>query len=177
MSPTNVAETKVQHCLHAAAARIVYLGNCGCNIVWNLSANDIFRTSCSTVCSLLGLCGGKSSQFKSQTGLLSLMRFWSVCLQKDTKQCCNSTSLKGGPYSFWGQESADLYKNHQCHYVNILWCFKQLADDIIIVKLIVTSSYGEVSGPCAQLKHVDKPNSPYFARAVISQLTCVSHKK
>ena len=36
------------------------------------------------------------------------------------------------------------------------------ADDIIIVKLIVTSSYGEVSGPCAQLNRVDTPNSPNF---------------
>ena len=34
--------------------------------------------------------------------------------------------------------------------------------DVIIVKLIVTSSYAEVSGPCAQLNRVDTPNSPKF---------------
>ena len=37
--------------------------------------------------------------------------------------------------------------------------FQQLADDVIIVKLIVTSSCYKVSGPCAQLNHVDTPNS------------------
>ena len=40
--------------------------------------------------------------------------------------------------------------------------FHKLADDVIIVKLIVTSSYGEVSGPCAQLNRVDTPNNPNF---------------
>ena len=35
-------------------------------------------------------------------------------------------------------------------------------DDIIIAKLIVTSAYGEVSGPCAQLNGIDTPNSPSF---------------
>ena len=45
----------------------------------------------------------------------------------------------------------------------------------MIVKLIVMLFYGEVSGACAQLNSVDKPNSPYFAWAVIAQLTCVSH--
>ena len=39
---------------------------------------------------------------------------------------------------------------------------KQLADDVVILKLIVTSSYGEVSGPCAQPNRVDTPNSPNF---------------
>ena len=39
---------------------------------------------------------------------------------------------------------------------------EQLADDVIILKLIVTSSYGEVSGPCAQPNRVDTPNSPNF---------------
>ena len=38
--------------------------------------------------------------------------------------------------------------------------FQQLADDVI--ELIVTSSYGEVSGPCAQLNRIDTPNSPNF---------------
>ena len=40
--------------------------------------------------------------------------------------------------------------------------FKQLADDVMIVELIVTSSNGEVSGHCAQLTRVDTPNSPNF---------------
>ena len=42
--------------------------------------------------------------------------------------------------------------------------FQQLADDVLTVKLIVTSSYAEamVSGPCAQLNRVDTPNSPSF---------------
>ena len=44
------------------------------------------------------------------------------------------------------------------HFMN----FQQLADDVIIVKPIVTSSYGEVRGPCAQLNHVDTSNSPNF---------------
>ena len=60
------------------------------------------------------------------------------------------------------QESADLHKDHWCHHVNILWFFQQLADDIIIAKLIVTLFYGEVSGPCAQLNRADTPNSPNF---------------
>ena len=64
------------------------------------------------------------------------------------------------PQSF-GQESADLRKDHWCHHVNIFEV-KQLADDVIILKLIVTSSYGEVSGPCAQPNRVDTPNSPNF---------------
>ena len=45
-------------------------------------------------------------------------------------------------------------------------------NDVILVKLIETSSYGEVSGPRAQLNRVDTPNSPNI---VIAQLACVSH--
>ena len=40
--------------------------------------------------------------------------------------------------------------------------FKQLTDEVIILKLMVTSCYDEVSGPCAQLDCVDTPNSPNF---------------
>ena len=43
-----------------------------------------------------------------------------------------------------------------------LMMFKKLSDDVIIAKLIAMSSYGEASGPCAQLNWVDTPNSPYF---------------
>ena len=59
------------------------------------------------------------------------------------------------------QESANLHKDQWCHHVNIFEV-KQLADDVIILKLIVTSSYGEVGGPCAQPNRVDTPNSPNF---------------
>ena len=59
------------------------------------------------------------------------------------------------------QESADLHKDRWCHHVNIFEV-EQLADDVIILKLIVTSSYGEVSGPCAQPSCVDTPNSSNF---------------
>ena len=48
-----------------------------------------------------------------------------------------------------------------CHHVNIFEV-EQLADEVIILKLIVTSSYGEVSGPCAQPNRMDTPNSPNF---------------
>ena len=59
------------------------------------------------------------------------------------------------------QESADLHKDRWCHHVNIFEV-EQLADEVIILKLIVTSSYGEVSGPCAQPNRLDTPNSPNF---------------
>ena len=59
------------------------------------------------------------------------------------------------------QAKVTAYKDHWCHLVNIFEV-KQLADDVIILKLIVTSSYGEVSGPCAQPNRVDTPNSPNF---------------
>ena len=59
------------------------------------------------------------------------------------------------------QESIDLHMDRWCHHVNIFEV-EQLADDVIILKLIVTSSYGEVSGPCAQPNRVDTPNSPNF---------------
>ena len=75
---------------------------------------------------------------------------------------CHSKLLKGQSRLVLAKESADLHKDHWCYHVNILWGLQQLADDIIIVKLIVTSSYGEVSGPYAQLNHVDTPNSPYL---------------
>ena len=73
----------------------------------------------------------------------------------------NQTPLKEQSREVLAQESADLHKDHWCHHVNIFEV-KQLADDIIILKLIVTSSYGEVSGPCAQPNRVDTPNSPNF---------------
>ena len=59
------------------------------------------------------------------------------------------------------QESIDLHMDRWCHHVNIFEV-EQLADDVIILKLIVTSSYGEVSGLCAQPNCVDTPNSPNF---------------
>ena len=58
------------------------------------------------------------------------------------------------------QAKVTAHKDHWCH-VNIFEV-KQLADDVIILKLIVTSSYGEVSGPCAQPNREDRPNSPNF---------------
>ena len=66
------------------------------------------------------------------------------------------------------QESADFTQGplmssckHFWSYVNIFEV-KQLADDVIILKLIVTSSYGEESGPCAQPNRVATPNSLNF---------------
>ena len=44
--------------------------------------------------------------------------------------------LKGQSRLVLAQESADLHKDHWCHHVNIWWCFKQLADDIITVSLL-----------------------------------------
>ena len=58
------------------------------------------------------------------------------------------------------QTKVTAHKDHWCHRVNIFEV-KQLADDVIILKLIVTS-YGEVNGPCAQPNRVDTPNSPNF---------------
>ena len=55
-------------------------------------------------------------------------------------------------------KSANLHKD----YLLLMSSSKQLADDVIIVKLIVASSYGDVSVPCAQLNHIDTPNSPNF---------------
>ena len=40
--------------------------------------------------------------------------------------------------------------------------FLKVGNDFIIVKLIMTSFYSEVSGPCAQLNRIDTPNSPDF---------------
>ena len=57
------------------------------------------------------------------------------------------------------QAKVTAHKDQWCHHVNIVEV-KQLADDVVLVKLIVTSFYGEVSGPCAQLNRVDTPNSP-----------------
>ena len=59
------------------------------------------------------------------------------------------------------QAKVTANKDHWCHHVNIFEV-KQLADDVIILKLIVTSSNGEVSGPCAQPNRVDTPNIPNF---------------
>ena len=59
------------------------------------------------------------------------------------------------------------HKDHWCHHVNICEV-KQLADDVIILKLIVTSSYGEVSGPFAQPNRIDTPNSPNFGLQLLS---------
>ena len=56
--------------------------------------------------------------------------------------------LKGQSRQVLAQESADLYKDRWCHHVNIFEVEK-LVDDVIILKLIVTLSYGEVSGLCA----------------------------
>ena len=69
-------------------------------------------------------------------------------------------NLKGQSQLVLAQESADLHKDHWCHHENILCCLQHLADDVMIVKLIVISSYDEVSGPCAQLNRIDAPNSP-----------------
>ena len=73
----------------------------------------------------------------------------------------NFRGLKEQSREVLAQESADLHKDRRCHHVNIFEV-KQLADDVIILKLIVTSTYGEVSGPCAQPNRVDTPNSPNF---------------
>ena len=59
------------------------------------------------------------------------------------------------------QAKVTAHKDHWCNHVNIFEV-KQLADEVIILKLIVTLSYGEVSSPCAQQNHVDTPNSPNF---------------
>ena len=57
------------------------------------------------------------------------------------------------------QAKVTAHKDHWCHHVNIFED-EQLADDVIILKLIVTSSYGEVSG--AEPNRVDTPNGPNF---------------
>ena len=70
-------------------------------------------------------------------------------------------TLRDSPGSFW-------HKNQQTYIRTadvIMLTFyevKQLTDDVIILKLIVMSSYGEVSGPCALPNRVDTPNSPNF---------------
>ena len=65
------------------------------------------------------------------------------------------------------QAKVAAHKDHWCHHVNIFEV-KQLADDVIILKLVVTSSYGEVSGPCAQPNRLDTPNSPNFGLQQLS---------
>ena len=62
--------------------------------------------------------------------------------------------LKEQSRQILAQESADLHEDHWCHHVTIL-CFQQLTDDVIIVRLIVTSSCSEVSSFCAQVNRVD----------------------
>ena len=47
------------------------------------------------------------------------------------------------------QAKVTAHKDHWCHHLNIFEV-KQLADDVISLKLIVTASYGEVGGPCSQ---------------------------
>ena len=49
-------------------------------------------------------------------------------------------TLKEHSRKVLAQESADLHKDQLCHHVNIVEV-KQLADDVIILKLIVTSSF------------------------------------
>ena len=68
--------------------------------------------------------------------------------------------LKEQSREILAQESADLHKDHWCHHVNIFEV-KQLAGEVIILKLIVTS-YGEVRCPFAQPNRVYTPNSPNF---------------
>ena len=59
------------------------------------------------------------------------------------------------------QAKVTAHEDRWCRHVNIFE-IKQLADDVIILKLIVTSSYGEVSGPCEQPNRLDTPNSSNF---------------
>ena len=76
------------------------------------------------------------------------MQLRSVTLLSHRKHASKIQKLKGHSRLSLTQQSADLHKDHRCYHVNIFEV-KQLADDVIILKLIVTSSYGEVSGPCA----------------------------
>ena len=80
----------------------------------------------------------------------------------DFSSCSHQPMLKGTFPACSGTRTNRLTQGplmSKCkHYMNC----QKVSRDVIIVKLIVTSSYGEVSGPCAQLNRVDTPNSPNF---------------
>ena len=78
-----------------------------------------------------------------------------------TKSQILKHDFKGTVPRSFGARIIRLHKDHLCHHVNIFEV-KQLADDVVILNLIVTSFYAEVSSPCAQPNRVDTPNSPNF---------------
>ena len=69
---------------------------------------------------------------------------------------------RDSPGFFWHKKQQTYRRTTDVITSKHFMMLQNLADDIIMVKLIVTSSYGEVSGPCAQVICVDTPNSPNF---------------
>ena len=86
-----------------------------------------------------------------------MMHFNLIVSHQSMTQC-----LKGTVPASYGTRISRLTQGPLMSSCKHFLSFKQLADDVTIVKLIVTSCYGEISGPYAQLNCVDTPGSPNF---------------